>query len=201
MKVPLQLSFRNIGETREMEELVRKQAVKLDKYHNHITSCRVAVEMDQKHGMTANPYRVRIDITIPPGHEIAVVEKPKKGDSRVDPATMIRRAFKAARKQVHSTKLKQRGEVKTHPYNRVQGIVTVLYPDKGYGFIKNLEGQDIYFHRNSVVHNEFGRLSIGTGVRFSSELGEDGLQATSVHIEDKPGIHGGGRGGGHRYVD
>jgi cold shock CspA family protein len=36
-----------------------------------------------------------------------------------------------------------------------------------------------------VLHGEFNRLAIGTGVNFSEELGEKGPQATSVRIIEK----------------
>ena len=113
MQVPLQLSFHNIEKTEKLKQLVRKKTKKLDRFHNHISSCRVLIELDQKHN-TANPYRVRINITIPPGHEIAVVEKSKKGSSRLNVATIVRRAFKVTCKQVLKIKKKQKGEVKTH---------------------------------------------------------------------------------------
>jgi cold shock CspA family protein len=40
----------------------------------------------------------------------------------------------------------------------------------------------VYFHRNSVLHGDFERLSVGTEVRFSPEEGEKGLQASSVQV-------------------
>jgi cold shock CspA family protein len=66
-------------------------------------------------------------------------------------------------------------------------VVTKLFRDEGYGFIKTREGRDIYFHRNSVLHHDFDRLTIGTAVRFEEEEGEKGPQATSVQVVDKPG--------------
>jgi cold shock CspA family protein len=45
---------------------------------------------------------------------------------------------------------------------------------------------EIYFHRHSVLHDEFDRLTIGLGVRYTAQLGDKGLQATSVQIVDTP---------------
>jgi cold shock CspA family protein len=50
----------------------------------------------------------------------------------------------------------------------------------------NLKGEDVYFHKNSVLHNDFGRLTKGTGVRYNEEMGQKGLQASSLKIVDKP---------------
>jgi cold shock CspA family protein len=69
----------------------------------------------------------------------------------------------------------------------MRGVVVRLFRDEGFGFIKSMEGREIYFHRNSLVENDFDRLEIGTGVRWDEEEGEEGPQATSVRIVDKPG--------------
>ena len=34
---------------------------------------------------------------------------------------------------------------------------------------------EVYFHRNSVLHDDFDRLTIGMGVRYVAEDGEKGL--------------------------
>ena len=57
-----------------------------------------------------------------------------------------------------------------------------LFPDKGYGFLTGSDGQEIYFHKNSVLGVTFENLEIGMQVRYSAELGEKGLQATTVRI-------------------
>jgi cold shock CspA family protein len=64
----------------------------------------------------------------------------------------------------------------------VEALVSQLFKAEGYGFIRTPEGRELYFHRNSVLHDEFDRLQVGTGVRFEEELGEDGPQATTVQI-------------------
>ena len=45
----------------------------------------------------------------------------------------------------------------------------------------------MYFHRNSVLHNHWERLSVGTGVRYEPQLGEKGMQASTVELVDKHG--------------
>jgi len=66
-------------------------------------------------------------------------------------------------------------------------VIHQLFPEEGYGFLRTVDTQDeIYFHRNSVLHDDFDRLAIGLGVRYAAELGEKGPQATSVQIVDKP---------------
>lgn len=55
-----------------------------------------------------------------------------------------------------------------------------LFPDEGYGFLRTLEGAEVYFNKNSVLHDAFNRLTIGSRVAFSEELGEKGVQASTV---------------------
>ncbi|NJL77985.1 MAG: cold shock domain-containing protein [Richelia sp. RM2_1_2] len=59
-------------------------------------------------------------------------------------------------------------------------VVSKLFPEKDYGFIKTLDtGRGIYFHRNSVTHGDFERIEVSTGVQFSETPGEMGLQAST----------------------
>ena len=57
-----------------------------------------------------------------------------------------------------------------------------LFPDEGYGFIETADGREVYFHKNSVVGERFERLEVGKEVRFVEEHGENGPQASTVHV-------------------
>jgi cold shock CspA family protein len=72
-----------------------------------------------------------------------------------------------------------------HDAGQQQGIVEKLF-EEGYGFLRELgDDRQVYFHRNSVQHDDFERLAIGTEVRFTPREGDDGPQASSVQIVDK----------------
>ena len=62
MDIPLELSFHHAQKTDELEELIRKRVARLEKFHQHLVSCRVAVEQPQTHQRSGNPYRVRIEV-------------------------------------------------------------------------------------------------------------------------------------------
>lgn len=187
MEIPLQLSFRDIPPARqsELEERVRTRAVKLERFCDHITSCRVAVERPNQHQESGNAFRVRIDITVPPGHEIVVRKEPGDNDLHSDLLTVVNGAFEAAERQLKELVERQRGAVKTHEEPRA--LVVRVFRDEGYGFLKTMDGRDIYFHANAVLDGDFGRLELGTQVRFAETMGEMGPQATTVQIVDKPG--------------
>ncbi len=188
MQVPLEISYRQVNKTEEIDRLVHEKAQKLERVHHHISSCRVAIEKPQKHQTCGNPYRVRIDITVPPGHEIVVRKEPSKSILHRGLDAVIRSAFSSARRQLKKLEQRQRGKVKTHSAETEnEGIVKILFREKGYGFVRTLNNQDIYFHENSVLNDDFKRLEIGTGVRYEAQMGEKGLQASTVQIVDKPG--------------
>jgi cold shock CspA family protein/ribosome-associated translation inhibitor RaiA len=191
MQVPLKITFRNVRKDSATEDLIRKQAAKLERVCDHIISCRIAVEKPQEHQRTGNPFRVRIDVTVPPEHELVVVRDSSEGDLHEQLSTVIRDAFGAMRRQLRKLVEKQHGDIKTHPEQEVDGFVARLFPEQGYGFIKRLDGQEIYFHKNSLPGNEFDRLEIGTGVQCFEQVGDKGPQASTVRIVDKPGAtHG-----------
>jgi cold shock CspA family protein/ribosome-associated translation inhibitor RaiA len=188
VQVPLQISFKDGTRSLRLEQLINKKIAKLERICSYMISCRVTVEKPQAYPDTGNPYRVRIDIKVPPAHEIVVKQSASEGDMHDPLPTVITKVFHAAERRLKELTERQHGEVKTHPQQQVMGIVHRLFPDQDYGFIKTADtGEDVYFHRNSVLHRGFDRLTIGTGVRFVVEQGQKGLQASSVEIQFKSG--------------
>lgn len=187
MQVPLELSFRGLKKDEATEALVREKVAKLDQVCDHLTSCRVAVERPQSEQVSGSPYRVRVTMRVPPGHELVVDREPGDGDLHETLPTVINRTFEAARRQLRELTEKQRREVKAHPAQETVGIVDQLVTDQDYGFLRTPEGRSVYFHRNAVVDDEFDQLKPGTGVRFVEELGEEGPQATTVVVVARVG--------------
>jgi len=55
--------------------------------------------------------------------------------------------------------------------------------DRGYGFIKTEQEEDIFFHRNDIEGVEFADLSEGQEVEFEKGQGRDGRpQAVKVKL-------------------
>lgn len=187
MQVPLEVSFRNVKKTEDLDSLILEKTEKLENVCSHMTSCRIAVEKPQKHMQTGSPYRVRIEINVPPSHKIVVSREPGEGEIHDEIHTVLRDVFETARRKLKDIVEQQQGEVKEHPMQELQAVVDKLFKDQGYGFLKTIDDREIYFHRNSVLKDDFDRLEIGTGVRYTEETGEKGPQASSVYIVDKPG--------------
>lgn len=187
MQMPIEISYKNVKKTPELDALIHRKVAKLEKLCNYLISCRVAIELPQKYPDTANPYQIRIDLKFPPAHEIIAKQTASEGDMHDPLEVVITKTFRAAERQLKDMTKRQHGEVKRHPQSQVMGFIEQLYPDRGYGFIKTVDTQDdIYFHQNSVLHHHFEKLAIGTGVRFAAEVGEKGLQASTVEIVEQP---------------
>ena len=55
--------------------------------------------------------------------------------------------------------------------------------DRGYGFIKTEQEEDLFFHRNDLEGVEFNNLSEGQEVEFEKGQGRDGRpQAVKVSL-------------------
>lgn len=183
MKIPVEISLRDVEGERKLEALVREKARGLERFHRHISSCRVAIERVRHRDSADDPHMVRLDITVPHGNELIVVEK-SRSDEREDPESLVRRAFDTAKRRLKELKDRQRGEVKSHEEPRA--LVARIDHGGDYGFIRALDGREIYFHRNSVLDGKFDVLEPGTEVRFEEEMGDKGLQATTVQLVSKP---------------
>ncbi len=186
MQIPLEISYRDVNKTPELDSLVREKIDKLEKICDYMTSGRVAIEKPQQNLKAGSPFRVRLEFRIPPQHQIIVKREPGEGDRNDPLEAVIRDAFEAARKQIRELVDKNRKEIKKHPEQEVSAIVNRIFPEEGYGFIRSMDGRDIYFHKNSVVNNEFGSIKEGTGVRFFEEQGEKGPQASTVQVVENP---------------
>ncbi|MBE0480138.1 MAG: HPF/RaiA family ribosome-associated protein [Dehalococcoidia bacterium] len=187
MDVPVKITYRGLEKTDAIENLVREKVDKLEQVHGHIISCRVVLEERHKSMQTGKPYLVRVEVAVPPG-QFVIGERESTRPEREEPlSTLIRNAFEATRRQLADLAERQRHEVKIETSRQITALVEKIFREEGYGFLRTLDGRQIYFHRNSALHGEFDRLEIGTGVRFAEEMGEKGPQASSVEIVDKPG--------------
>lgn len=183
MQQPLQITFRDIPHSDAVEAAIRAKAEKLDQFFEKIMTCRVIVESPHSHKHHGTLYHVQVDITVP-GAELVVSRSPDKHAAHEDIYVAIRDAFDAAKRQLQEYKRKLKGKVKTHE-TPAHGRVTNLEPDQDYGRIQTSDGRDIYFHRNSLIRGEYGDLEVGSEVRFVEGTGEEGPQASTVHVIGK----------------
>jgi ribosomal subunit interface protein len=181
MQIPLQIVFHNLDKSEFIEAKIREKAEKLERFSQDIIRCRVTVDAPHKHHNKGVTYTVKIDITVP-GREIVASQHTGKNPAHEDVFVAIRDAFDDARRQLEDYVRKRRHEVKHHE-EPPRGIIKELFPYENYGIIETPEGREIYFHRNSVVDADFDKLQEGLPVHFSEEMGIEGPQASTVHVE------------------
>jgi cold shock CspA family protein len=194
MKIQPEITYRNVEKSEAIDNLVHEKIAKLENICNYINICHIAIEKIHDRPRSGSPYRVRIDLTVPPGHELAAEKNPGESVQYQPLDAVVRETFDAMRQQLVKLTQLQRASEQAGRYEEAQestGLVTKLFREDGYGFLKTLDGREIYFHQNSVLHHDFDRLEIGTGVHFSLEDGEEGPQASTVKIVDKPGVRAG----------
>lgn len=181
MTLAPKIAFRNMETALELEEVVLKEAKKLELFFPRIVSCRVAIEAP---ATRRESHRVRIDLGVP-GEELVVEHNAKRYPEK-SPASRTRReaeiAIRDAFRELRGRVQEYAERIRLVPDDRegaVEGKVTKLLAD--YGFIE-ADGHGVYFHRNSVAGAHFDRLRIGSRVRFTEEEGDKGPQASTVKL-------------------
>src|SRR5581483_5065602 len=90
MKLPIQVTFRDIPASEPIEANIRRRAGKLDELHRGVMACRVTLEEASRRPAR---FHVRIDVTVPGGELVAAHEDE-------DVYVAIRDAFDGVRRQL-----------------------------------------------------------------------------------------------------
>lgn len=188
MQVAPEVIFKGVDRSAWVEGYVAERLEHLEKFSDDITRCHVTLSREQSSRRKGNRYSVMVEVRVPRQHDLAVKKQREIRDMRTQLPAIINEAFGAIETQLKRTIARRRHDEKLHD-GQPHGLVEKLFPEEGYGFIRALgEDQQVYFHRNSVLHDDFDRLGLGTEVRFAAEEGEEGLQASSVQLVGKPGM-------------
>jgi ribosome-associated translation inhibitor RaiA len=109
MKLPLQITFRDLVPLPSLEGEIRRRAAKLEQFVPELMSCHVAVESTGNRHHQGHRYVVKIDVRVP-GEELFVGEH--HGDE--DIAIALRDAFDAMTRSLENYAQRRRRQVKTH---------------------------------------------------------------------------------------
>lgn len=184
MQVPLDISFQNMEPSEALRAEVEREARRLEKFHDRITSCHVTVTAPGARHRQGGPFEIGIRIAMPQ-HKDIIVNKTHGDVPEHEHATVaIKNAFALAQRQIEDAARKMRGDVKPH-VPEDHGRVTKFLAGENCGFIETPDGREVYFHRNSVLDEAFDRLEVGSEVRFVEETGEKGPQASTVRLVGK----------------
>lgn len=108
MQLPVGISYRGVEKSDQLEELIRNKAARLDRFCDHISRCDVVVEQPNHAQQSGNPFRVRIDLTVPPGHELVADERQTEHEMHEPLTKVINDAFKTMERQLKALVEKQR---------------------------------------------------------------------------------------------
>jgi cold shock CspA family protein len=182
MQTTPELIFHDVDRSAWVETYILDRVQRLERFADGITSCRVTLTQEQASHQKGNRYSVMVEARTPPNHDLAAKKAKVIHDMPQQLPALINLAFGAVERQLKKTAQMRRGEVKRHDSGEAHGVVEKLF-DEGYGFLRALDDdRQVYFHRNSVLHDDFERLAIGTEVRFTPQDGDEGPQASSVQI-------------------
>ena len=174
MKIPVHITAKGPALAPDQEAMIQASVAGLERYFARLVGCRVVVGVPHRRpGGEPVEWTFRLFLTVP-GGEVAVTRQ-----ARASFREALEDAFDAARRRLQDYAREMRGDVKLRA-EELQGRVSKLLSYEGYGFISAQNGDEIYFHRNSVPNAGFDRLEIGTDVRYVAEEGERGAQASTV---------------------
>jgi len=64
-----------------------------------------------------------------------------------------------------------------------QGVVKWFNESKGFGFIEQASGDDVFVHFSAIQGDGYRTLEEGAAVQFDVEQGPKGLQAVNVTLD------------------
>jgi cold shock CspA family protein len=181
METPVSIDFQRCEETGRFRARIEDRIAMLETRFGRITACRVIMRGPSGHHRTGGPYEIGIHLELPGGHQVDVGRAPHQDERYGDPIFAINDAFKRARRMLQDNVRLMQGQVKQHE-ERPVAKVRMLKPEDDYGFLETSDGQEVYFHRNSVLNGGFDSLKPGARVSFTEEMGEKGLQASTVRM-------------------
>ena len=125
MLLPVEIRFRHMRSSAAIEASVREHAAKLDRFHPHLTSCRVMIE--ELHGghHKGAVFHVRIDVTVP-GHELVAHSEPPPQHVHKEVHLALRDAFDEMRRELQDDIQRRRGEVKSHEPRPAEAFAEAL---------------------------------------------------------------------------
>jgi cold shock CspA family protein len=184
MQTAPEIDFQGITGTPRIQAAIEKHIAELEQRWGRVTACRVVLKGPGQHHRTGGFYEVHIRLALPNGREVNVERTPPADERHSNLTFAINDAFKHARRQLQDQVRRVQGQVKRHE-NQPIGTVVRLDQTGEFGFLESNDGQEVYFHRNSVLGDGFSRLHVGSRVTFAEETGEKGAQATTIKLLGK----------------
>lgn len=187
MQTQPEIDFQGMKATPAVEAAIARHVDQLEQRWGRITACRVVLKAPSAHHRTGGLYEVHVHLSLPDGREVNVGRTPTADERHADLTFAVDDAFKHARRQLQDEVRRAQGQVKQHQASEV-GTVVRIDASGEFGFLETRDGQEIYFHRNSVLADDFSHLRVGSQVTYAEEMGDKGPQASTVKLVGKHGL-------------
>jgi cold shock CspA family protein len=184
MQTPPEIVFEGLLATPQIKDAINAHLAELERRWGRITACRVVVKGPGQRHRKGGLYDVRIHLALPDGREVNVTRMPPADERHSDLTFALDDAFKHARRQLQDQVRRVQGHIKVHQDSATATVVRID-PSGEFGFLETSDGQEIYFHRNSVIGRGASRLQVGARVTYVEEPGEKGPQGTTVKVMGK----------------
>ncbi len=100
MQVPLDITFQNMDPSEALRAEVEREARRLEKFHDRITSCHVTVVAPRTRHRQGDPFEVGIRVAMP-RHKDIIVDKTRGNIPEHEHASVaIKDAFALAQRQI-----------------------------------------------------------------------------------------------------
>jgi len=174
----LQVEARNLEIRKVWQDKIDEETARLNRHHaGFVHHLRVTVEGTYSH--REGGYELRLVASIP--NDTVVVKR--KGEKVIP---LVVDAFNTLGLQLKELQRKRRQSYKVQPEAATgagsEGVVKSIFPYESYGFIVTPQGQEVYFHENSLKDVALNQLSEGDGVRFGEAEGDKGPCASWVRL-------------------
>ncbi|HWK97766.1 MAG TPA: HPF/RaiA family ribosome-associated protein [Pseudolabrys sp.] len=186
MESPVQIDFQGMDADPAVRAAIAHHVAELEERFGHITAGRVVLRSPGGRHRSGGLYEIHIRLALPDGRQVNIDHTPQNDERYADLEFALNDTFKRARRQLQDQVRKLQGDVKQHAGPPV-GTVCELDPLGEFGFIETGDGQEIYFHRNSVLNGGYAKLAVGSRVTFAEEVGDKGPQASTVRLLEKHG--------------
>jgi ribosomal subunit interface protein len=154
----------------EWSALIDERLARLAERHPELIRVHVTLKHGRHHQHGAD--EVDIVATYPGATLRAGKEEEEMRDALHAALDVLERELAAHREQ--------RRHFGKAPGPRASGTIASLFTDRGYGFIRTDEGEEVYFHQHALHELDFASLALGLPVELEIEQGEQGLQASRV---------------------
>ncbi|MEQ1803823.1 MAG: HPF/RaiA family ribosome-associated protein [Burkholderiaceae bacterium] len=109
MKLPLQVSFRDMVPLPSLDGEIRRRVAKLERFVPELISCHVVVQASANRHRQGQVYAVKIDVRVP---DDEVFTGEHQADEEI--AVAVQGAFDAMTRRLQDYARRRRGQVKSH---------------------------------------------------------------------------------------